>query len=53
MGWSNLEIDVVLAVIAIDFGISKIIAFIGSTSFDPVIDVIANDIRRLYFVVAG
>ena len=40
------------AVIAIDFGNPKIVVFIGSTSFDHVIDVIADDACMLYFVVA-
>ena len=43
-----------MAVIAIDFaGNPKIVVFIGSTSFDHVIDVIADDACMLYFVVAG
>ena len=42
-----------MAVIAIDFGNPKIVVFIGSMSFDHVIDVIADDARMLYFVVAG
>ena len=37
----------------IDFGNSNIVVLIGSSSFDHVIDVIADDARRLYFVVAG
>ena len=31
----------------------KIVVSIGSTSFDHVIDVIADDARMLYFLVAG
>ena len=38
---------------AIDLGNPKIVVFIGSTSFDHVIDVIADDVRMLFFVVAG
>ena len=41
------------AVIAIDFVKPKIVVFIGSTSFDHVIDVIPDDARMLYFVEAG
>ena len=41
------------AVIAIDFGNPKVVVFIGSTSFDHAIDVIADDARTLYFVVAS
>ena len=41
------------AVIAIDFGNPKVVVFIGSTSFDHAIDVIADYARTLYFVVAS
>ena len=36
----------------LDFGNRKIVVFIGSMSFDHVIDVIADDACILYFVVA-
>ena len=41
------------AIIAIDFGNPKIVDFIGTTSFDHVLDVIADDARMFYFVLAG
>ena len=41
------------AVTSIEFGNPKIVVFIGSASFDHVIDVIADDVRMLYFVVEG
>ena len=42
-----------MAIIDIDFGNPKIVLFIRSASLDYVIDVIADDARMLYFVVAG
>ena len=42
-----------MAVVAIDSGNLKIVVFIGSASFEHMIDVIADDARMLYFVVAG
>ena len=44
----NVLIDYATAVIAIDFGKPKTVIFIGSTSFDHVIDVIADDACMLF-----
>ena len=49
----NTEISKFATQLAIDFGNLKIVVFIGSTSFDHVFDVIADDARMLYFVVGG